>query len=89
MMFYILSNYVHKVFPIHVDIDECASSPCEHTCTNTPGSFVCSCNDGYVLNSDGRTCTGKTFSVPTCTHIQTHVHTYSWMHMHANAHAYT
>ena len=60
----ILSNNLRIYFAIHVDINECASSPCEHTCTNTPGSFVCSCNDGYMLNSDGRTCTGKTPLVP-------------------------
>ena len=40
------------------DIDECSSSPCGHTCTNTVGSFVCSCNDGYVLDSDGLSCNG-------------------------------
>ena len=42
-----------------VDIDECLSSPCNHTCTNTPGSFKCSCNDGYVLDDDGSTCNGE------------------------------
>ena len=41
-----------------VDIDECLSSPCDHSCTNTPGSFVCSCNDGHVLDDDGNTCNG-------------------------------
>lgn len=41
---------------LYTDIDECASSPCDHTCINTPGSFVCICRDGYELNSDGRTC---------------------------------
>ena len=40
----------------HADIDECGSSPCEHTCINTPGSFACICREGYELNSDGRTC---------------------------------
>jgi len=41
-----------------VDINECLSSPCGHTCTNTVGSFVCSCYDGYVLDSDGSSCNG-------------------------------
>ena len=40
------------------DIDECLSSPCGHTCTNNVGSFVCSCNDGYVLDSDQLSCNG-------------------------------
>jgi len=41
-----------------IDIDECLSSPCGHTCINTVGSFVCSCNNGYVLDSDGLSCNG-------------------------------
>jgi len=42
------------------DINECSiSSSCEQNCLNTNGSFVCSCEDGYVLNSDGQNCTGK------------------------------
>ncbi|CAC5378019.1 unnamed protein product [Mytilus coruscus] len=41
-----------------VDIDECSNEmfKCEHGCTNTNGSFVCSCRDGYTLHSDGKTC---------------------------------
>lgn len=45
-----------------IDINECASSTsndCEHRCTNTLGSYSCSCNSGYRLNSDGRTCGGN------------------------------
>ena len=36
-------------FPI--DIDECTdeNNPCDHTCTNTDGSFKCGCNEGYRL----------------------------------------
>uniref|UniRef100_A0A8C5FWE3 Thrombomodulin n=1 Tax=Gadus morhua TaxID=8049 RepID=A0A8C5FWE3_GADMO len=30
-----------------VDVDECQDAPCEHQCTNTRGSFTCSCFDGY------------------------------------------
>ena len=41
-----------------VDIDECLSSPCGQICTNTPGSYACTCSDGYLLGSDGTTCTG-------------------------------
>ena len=41
------------------DIDECSSSPCGHTCTNTVGSYVCSCYDGYVLDGDGLSCNGQ------------------------------
>ncbi|KAI3763129.1 hypothetical protein L1987_53579 [Smallanthus sonchifolius] len=39
------------------DIDECASSStndCEFSCTNTPGSYRCSCPNGYSVN--GKSC---------------------------------
>ncbi|XP_078703222.1 uncharacterized protein LOC144928558 isoform X2 [Branchiostoma floridae x Branchiostoma belcheri] len=40
------------------DVDECASNNggCAHTCTNSVGSFSCSCRAGYVLNADGLAC---------------------------------
>ena len=28
-------------------------------CTNTQGSFTCSCATGYILDIDNRTCNGK------------------------------
>lgn len=40
------------------DIDECLSSPCEHICTNLVGSFQCSCNTGYQLDFNQRSCRG-------------------------------
>ncbi|KAI8767258.1 mucin protein, partial [Biomphalaria glabrata] len=41
-----------------VDIDECkASSPCQYSCTNTEGSYMCSCPVGYRLDaSDKNSC---------------------------------
>ena len=60
---------------ITIDIDECYNSnhtnvtgiddgddddgPCHHNCTNTLGSYQCSCYNGYKLEEDGKTCTGK------------------------------
>ena len=43
---------------IILDIDECAADTdgCDQVCTNTPGSFECSCNSGFTLSGDGRTC---------------------------------
>ena len=42
----------------NVDINECIDSDCEQMCNNTVGSYTCSCNNGYSLNSDGRNCSG-------------------------------
>ena len=42
------------------DIDECEENwPCSAVanCTNTPGSFSCQCNEGYI--GDGFSCTGE------------------------------
>ena len=37
-----------------VDINECSTNNggCSQVCTNTVGSFVCTCNTGYELVSD-------------------------------------
>ena len=29
---------------------------CEQNCVNTVGSYTCSCNTGYTLDSDGHNC---------------------------------
>ena len=49
-------------FFCHVDINECEgddSNNCHENanCTNTDGSYTCSCNPGYT--GDGVTCTSK------------------------------
>ena len=42
------------------DIDECGEgiSGCSQLCNNTVGSFECSCEDGYQLAFDEKTCNG-------------------------------
>ena len=42
------------------DVDECAegTSGCSQECTNTVGSFDCSCVDGYELARNGKACNG-------------------------------
>ncbi|KAJ8391554.1 hypothetical protein AAFF_G00088760 [Aldrovandia affinis] len=38
-----------------VDVDECLVWPCEHACSNTEGSYTCSCFDKYIQRSDDHT----------------------------------
>ena len=52
----LLTNNCHKLF---LDINECnGDHECDHSCTNVDGSFICSCDPGYQLQSDRRTCEG-------------------------------
>ncbi|XP_060763950.1 very low-density lipoprotein receptor [Neoarius graeffei] len=48
-----------------MDVDECVKTPdvCDHSCMNSDGSYACSCNPGYILESDGRSCksTGEAY----------------------------
>ena len=65
------SNQDHKIFLcsyliccdmiIYLDVNECEmlNGGCQHQCRNTNGSYLCQCNDGFLLNGNGRTCTGK------------------------------
>ncbi|XP_078614309.1 uncharacterized protein LOC144883590 [Branchiostoma floridae x Branchiostoma japonicum] len=38
------------------DQDECLTADCQQICTNTPGSFMCGCQEGYLLLDDKRSC---------------------------------
>ena len=52
---------VHFKCIIITDVDECSAGTdncaAEATCTNTDGSYICTCNTGYT--GDGVTCTSK------------------------------
>ena len=45
----------------YIDMDECSEEVtlCEHTCTNTVGSYSCTCKEGYHLHTDGHSCIGE------------------------------
>jgi len=49
-----------------LDIDECKTDNggCNQNCTNTPGSYHCSCLDGYEMMDDNHTCSGKLTATP-------------------------
>ena len=59
---FIFSNFIASIIIIIIvtDINECLEEnhSCQHICINTNGSYVCDCNEGYALTSDGRTCRG-------------------------------
>ena len=51
------------------DVDECdgVTHGCAQICTNTEGSYNCSCNPGFELANDQRLCDGKKlFILLTC-----------------------
>lgn len=46
---------IHLLYDkVYLDIDECnyANGGCEQLCTNTNGSFFCSCKTGFTLTRD-------------------------------------
>ena len=57
----IFGLYTHNYYYHVTDIDECTSNNggCQHNCSNTDGSFECSCRNGYTPGRDGRSCMGK------------------------------
>ena len=62
-----LNNYIcmsNNVIIVHLHIyfpdnDECLNNPCDihASCTNSDGSYACSCNQGF--SGDGHKCDGK------------------------------
>ena len=44
----------------YLDINECLEDTdnCAQTCTDTDGSYTCSCDAGYELANDGLQCDG-------------------------------
>ena len=49
---------MHTFISILSDIDECSNGThyCSQICTNTNGSFICGCDNGFLLDFDGATC---------------------------------
>ena len=55
-----VDTFFYSVYFPSIDINECEEGldGCDQMCTNTNGSFVCSCRPEFVLQSDQRTCNG-------------------------------
>ena len=55
-----MCNHIYIDIPTFSDDDECTaeSALCEHDCINTPASYVCTCDDGYLIDENGWACNG-------------------------------
>lgn len=54
-----MSKLVLMIISLKSDIDECLREDiCSHECHNTQGSYECTCQTGYYLESDNNTCHG-------------------------------
>ena len=63
----LIRNYLASIFKLYnnnmlylTDINECqeGTHTCTQRCTNTVGSYMCQCNEGFRLE-DSWTCNGK------------------------------
>ena len=58
-----ISEYIKMIVIAYFisDINECSANngDCLQLCTNTNGSYVCSCVLGYQLSADNQTCNGN------------------------------
>jgi hypothetical protein len=52
-------DLIEKVSLVLADECTAGSHNCQQICQNTAGSFTCSCNSGFTLDSNGRTCTAN------------------------------
>ena len=63
----LVSWWIYCILQKLADIDECTTDngECEQTCTNTIGSFYCTCEFGYQLDENRLNCSGETCSIMT------------------------
>ena len=56
---FLYQNFI--IFDLVTDLNECGLEPrpCNHRCINTLGSYRCHCEQGYLLEEDGKTCIRK------------------------------
>ena len=59
MLNYGFPNFLFTTYAVNeCEVD---NGSCEDMCTDTPLSYLCSCSDGYELESDRHNCSGKSY----------------------------
>ena len=50
------------MFHVSPDIDRCEKNNggCEHWCNDTDTGVICDCDEGFILQVNGKGCQGKT-----------------------------
>lgn len=73
-------SFIMYFFP---DVNECmiGSFDCSHNCHNVIGSYICGCDCGYIIDTDGQTCNGLWY-------IHSLGNMYSWFWRHVSLHTY-
>lgn len=58
---FFFSFFFNSMTQFQIDVDECSrrQSGCSQICINTKGSYKCSCEKGYALAQDGKSCIGN------------------------------
>ena len=49
-----LKSVILSIFKQKTDVNECLANngDCDQKCTNTPGSYYCSCDSGFYLDPE-------------------------------------
>ena len=61
---YLLEDLSYIMFPFvwifYTDIYECKvnNGDCDHHCINSAGSYICTCDEGFAMGTDARSCLG-------------------------------
>ena len=57
----LVTAYYCTISPCYTDIDECSDGihQCMQNCNNSLGSYICTCESGFIIDADGITCDGK------------------------------
>ena len=55
---------IQLIYMHNADINECVRNTdgCDHNCSNTIGSYECSCRTGYSLAANRRSCEGMVYT---------------------------